>query len=59
VRHPIHDILIRWLATEQYAFDGASREVWPPGCWPDDAADGGGGFDDNPQSSETAPRHPG
>lgn len=58
MRHPIHDILIRWLETEQYAFDGASQEYWPPGCWPQCAEDGGG-FDETSQSSETAAGDPG
>lgn len=53
MRHPVHDILIRWLETEQYAFDGASQEYWPPGSWPQD---GGGGFDETSQSSEDSSR---
>ncbi len=56
--HPIYDILIRWLDHEQYAFDKGAREVWPPGCWPADTADGAG-FDDNPQSNEASDRDPG
>ena len=56
MRHPVHDILIRWLETEQYAFDEASQEYWPPGSWPQGGADGGSGFDETSQSSETAPR---
>ena len=52
MRHPVHDILIRWLETEQYAFDPASQEYWPPGSWPE-GRDGGGG---DPESSETASR---
>jgi len=58
MRHPIHDILTRWLATEQYAFDDSAREVWPPGCWPDDTAHRSGGFEDNPQPSEASNSDP-
>jgi hypothetical protein len=52
MRHPVHDILIRWLETEQYAFDPASQEYWPPGSWPGGQEDGA--LSDNPESSETA-----
>lgn len=55
MRHPVHDILIRWLETEQYAFDGASQEYWPPGSRTQGGEDGGG-FDETSQSSETATR---
>lgn len=27
--HPIHDILMRWLETEQCAFDAKARHDWP------------------------------
>ena len=57
MRHPIHDILVRWLETEQYAFDPASQEYWPPGAWPEDRE--GGEFSDASQSRETATRDPG
>jgi hypothetical protein len=56
MRHPIHDILIRWLDTEQYAFDEASQEYWPPGSRAQGGEDRGDEFGGNPQSSETATR---
>lgn len=52
MRHPVHDILIRWLETEQYAFDPASQEYWPPGSWPEGRDDGGR----DSESNETATR---
>lgn len=58
MRHPVHDLLIRWLETEQYAFDEASKEYWPPGSWPQGGQDGGGGFDEESQSSEDSTRDP-
>ncbi|MEX0733507.1 MAG: hypothetical protein WDZ66_05850 [Steroidobacteraceae bacterium] len=27
--HPIYDILMRWLETEQCAFDAEARDDWP------------------------------
>jgi hypothetical protein len=59
MRHPVHDILIRWLETEQYAFDRASQEYWPPACHAQDGKDHGGDFSDSPRSNETAARDPG
>ena len=56
MRHPIHDILIRWLETEQYAFDEESQEYWPPGSWPEGREDGESG--DIAQSSEDSSRDP-
>jgi hypothetical protein len=56
MRHPVHDIFLRWLETEQYAFDGASQEYWPPGCRAPRGEDSGGDFGESPQSSETATR---
>ena len=56
MRHPIHDILIRWLETEQYAFDEESQEYWPPGSWPEGREDGESG--DIAQSSEDSTRDP-
>ena len=58
MRHTIHDILIRWLETEQYAFDGASKEFWPPGCWPQGGEGGGGDFGENSRPSEDSTRDP-
>lgn len=58
MRHPVHDILIRWLETEQYAFDGASQEYWPPGCRTQ-GSEHDGDFRETPQSSETAARDAG
>ena len=58
MRHPIHDILIRWLDTEQYAFDEGSQEFWPPGSWPQGGEEAGGDFGEGSQSSETASRDP-
>jgi hypothetical protein len=57
MRHPVHDILIRWLETEQYAFDRASQEYWPPACRAQGGEDGESG--DTAQSSVTAARDPG
>ena len=59
MRHPIHDILTRWLETEQYAFDRASQEFWPPGSWPQGGEEGGGDLGEGSQSSEAATRDPG
>lgn len=56
MRHPIHDILIRWLETEQYAFDGASQEFWPPGSRALCDESSGGDFGERPQSRETEAR---
>lgn len=56
MRHPVHDILIRWLETGQYAFDGASQEYWPPGSRTQGGEDGGTDVSDRPQSNETAAR---
>jgi hypothetical protein len=27
--HPVHDLLRRFLGTEQFAFDAGSRQFWP------------------------------
>jgi len=27
--HPVHDILRRFLGTEQFAFDAGTRQFWP------------------------------
>lgn len=56
MRHPVHDILIRWLETEQYAFDGASQEYWPPGSRAQGEEQDSGDFGESAQSSESAPR---
>lgn len=58
MRHPVHDILIRWLETEQYAFDGASQAYWPPGCWTPGREEGSGDRGDTSQSTDTATRDP-
>ena len=29
MRHVFHEILARYLASEQHAFDTAARELWP------------------------------
>ena len=33
--HPIHDILLKWLGTEQSSFDTGSYKYWP---WEDSSA---------------------
>ena len=27
--HPVHEILRRFLETEQFAFDAGARQIWP------------------------------
>ena len=58
MRHPVHDILIRWLETEQYAFDEESKEYWPPGSRAQGGEDHSSDFGESPQSSDTATRDP-
>ena len=58
MRHPIHDILIRWLDTEQYAFDEGSQEFWPPGSRSQGGEDNGGDFGENSRPSEDSTRNP-
>ena len=39
--HPLHDILLRLLDSEQYAFDETALAYWPPGSWPQGEDDAG------------------
>lgn len=29
MRHPLHQLLLRWLKSDQFAFDATQRELWP------------------------------
>jgi len=52
--HPVHDLLRRFLGTEQFAFDAGARDIWPwerrarsaPGPDETEADDGPNQFDD-------------
>lgn len=36
MRHPLHRLLMRWLDSEQFAFDSSARELWQSTPWPSD-----------------------
>ena len=43
MRHILHEILARYLANDQYAFETTSRELWPESHFPPQPQAGGNG----------------
>jgi hypothetical protein len=35
MRHIFHEILARYLDSDQYAFEATPRELWPTRPWPE------------------------
>ena len=56
--HPLHDILLRLLDSEQYAFDETALAYWPPGSWPQGEDDAGSKTSHALQPSEASTRDP-
>jgi hypothetical protein len=51
MRHPLHILLMRWLDSEQFAFDSSARELWQSAPWPSHADDAGSRSGREPRSS--------
>lgn len=56
--HPLHEFLLRWLDTEQYAFDAGNCEHWPPGARPDQRQEVDNDAGPSRQPRELAPGNP-